>query len=58
MVDGHHHGVLLGRRGAGAAIDDAGAAFFRCAGDRLTSAWVLGDLDGLRRQIEGASPVT
>lgn len=55
---GHHQGVLLGRRGAGAAVDYAGAAFFRCAGGRLTSAWVLGDLDGLRRQIEAASPLT
>jgi predicted ester cyclase len=44
-----HHGELLGR---GAAIDYAAAAFFRCAGGRLASAWVLGDLDALREQIQ------
>ena len=48
---GHHTGVLLGRQGHGAAIAYAGAAFFRCGGGLLTSAWVLGDLDGLRRQL-------
>ena len=55
---GHHHGVLLGIRGTGAAIEYAGAAFFRVAGGRLASAWVLGDLDGLRRQIEAASDLS
>ena len=49
---GHHHGVLLGVEGTGAAIGYAGAAFFECGDGRPVSGWVLGDLDGLRRQIE------
>ena len=48
---GHHHGVLLGRRGHGQAISYDGSAFFTAAEGRLTSAWVLGDLDTLRAQI-------
>jgi len=48
---GHHRGVLLGRPGRGEPIDYAGAAFFHCAAGRLAAAWVLGDLDTLRRQI-------
>ena len=48
---GHHEGVLLGREGRGEPIDYAGAAFFHCVGGRLAAAWVLGDIDTLRRQI-------
>jgi predicted ester cyclase len=48
---GHHHGELLGRQGRDAPIAYA-AAFFRCAGGRVASAWVLGDLDALREQIQ------
>lgn len=51
LYTGHHHGVLLGQQGYGAPIEYAGAAFFRCANGRLTSAWVLGDLEALRAQI-------
>lgn len=53
---GHHHGALLGQQGSGAAIEYEGAAFFRCADGRLTSAWVLGDIDRLRRQIQAGVP--
>ncbi len=48
---GHHSGVLLGQRGRGDQITYDGAAFFHCAGGQLISAWVLGDLDTLRRQL-------
>jgi len=48
---GHQHGVLLGRLGWEQPIEWAGATFFRCAAGQLTSAWVLGDLDALRRQL-------
>jgi predicted ester cyclase len=48
---GHHVGTVLGVRGRGAAIEFAGAAFFTAADGLLTSAWVLGDLDGLRPQL-------
>jgi predicted ester cyclase len=53
---GHHHGVLMGQQGKGAPIDYEGAAFFRCGAGRLTSAWVLGDIDRLRGQIQGGAP--
>ena len=55
---GHHRGALLGQPGHGAPIDYPGAAFFRCGGGRLESAWVLGDLDRLRAQIRAPAPVT
>ena len=48
---GHHRGVLLGVPGTGGFVSYAGAAFFTAAGGRLTEVWVLGDLDGLRRQL-------
>jgi steroid delta-isomerase-like uncharacterized protein len=49
---GHVHGALLGRLGNGRAIAYDGAAFFVCSSGRLASAWVLGDLDALHRQLE------
>jgi predicted ester cyclase len=49
---GHHRGVLLDVPGSGGPIRYAGAAFFRAEADRLVSAWVLGDLDTLRGQLD------
>jgi predicted ester cyclase len=51
VYTGHHHGVLLGHRGRGAPIRYEGAAFFTSGSGRLTSTWVLGDVDALRRQL-------
>jgi predicted ester cyclase len=48
---GHHTGPLLGIAPTGRAFSYAGAAFFTAGGGALTSAWVLGDLDSLRRQL-------
>ncbi|GAB2987217.1 ester cyclase [Amycolatopsis acidiphila] len=48
---GHHHGELLGVRGDGRRVEYAGAAFFTARAGLLTAAWVLGDLDALRRQL-------
>lgn len=48
---GHQQGTLLGVPGCGGPIDYAGAAFFTAAGGMLVDAWVLGDLDALRRQL-------
>jgi steroid delta-isomerase-like uncharacterized protein len=48
---GTHTGPLLGIPATGRRFQYAGAAFFVAAHGRLTSAWVLGDLDGLRRQL-------
>jgi predicted ester cyclase len=53
VYTGHHHGVLFGHHGHGAPIRYEGAAFFRCARGQLVAAWVLGDTDALRRQLDG-----
>jgi steroid delta-isomerase-like uncharacterized protein len=55
VYTGHHHGVLLGRRGHGASIRYEGAAFFRSGSGQLAAAWVLGDVDALRRQLAAAT---
>lgn len=51
MYTGTHTGVLLGLPPTGRHFAYAGAAFFTADSEWLTSAWVLGDLDGLRRQL-------
>jgi predicted ester cyclase len=48
---GTHTGVLLGLPATRRRFEYAGAAFFTADSPWLTSAWVLGDLDGLRRQL-------
>jgi steroid delta-isomerase-like uncharacterized protein len=48
---GQHLGDLAGIPATGRRFEYSGAAFFTSVGGRLTSAWVLGDLEGLRRQL-------
>jgi steroid delta-isomerase-like uncharacterized protein len=48
---GTHTGELLGLPATQRRFGYAGAAFFSADDQRLTSAWVLGDLDSLRRQL-------
>ena len=50
---GTHTGVLLGLPATHRRFEYAGAAFFTADAQWLISAWVLGDLDGLRRQLTG-----
>lgn len=50
---GRHAGEVLGVPATGRSISYHGAAFFRTAGPRITEVWVLGDLDGLHRQLSG-----
>jgi steroid delta-isomerase-like uncharacterized protein len=50
---GHHRGDLLGVPATGRAISYSGAAFFTARDGELSAAWVLGDLDSLRRQLAG-----
>jgi steroid delta-isomerase-like uncharacterized protein len=50
---GTHRGPLLGLAGTGRAFTYDGAAFFQGRSGLLASAWVLGDVDGLRRQLVG-----
>jgi len=51
FCSGHHVGPLLGIVGTGRPFQYSAAAFFACEHDRLVEAWVLGDLEGLRRQL-------
>jgi predicted ester cyclase len=51
LYSGTHTGQLLGVRATGRRFEYAGAAFFTAAQGQLTSAWVLGDLEELRRQL-------
>ena len=48
---GTHTGQLLGLPATGQRFEYAGAAFFVAENERLVSAWVLGDLEALRRQL-------
>lgn len=49
---GTHTGLLLDLPATRRRFEYDGAAFFVADGQRLAGAWVLGDLDGLRRQLE------
>ena len=49
---GTHTGPLLGLPATGRRFEYAGAAFFTVEDGLLASAWVLGDLEGLRVQPE------
>lgn len=52
---GRHAGPLLGYAPSGAELSWAGAALFECAGGRIRSLWVLGDLAGLTAQLEAGA---
>lgn len=53
---GHHQGEVLGITPTGRRAVYAGAAFFTATDGRLGEVWVLGDVEGLRRQLAGADP--
>lgn len=48
---GTHDGPLMGLPATGRRFTYDGAAFFTATGGRLASAWVLGDLPALTRQL-------
>jgi len=50
---GHHRGEVLGAAPTGALVEYEGAAFFTARDGRIHEVWVLGDVDGLRRQLAG-----
>jgi predicted ester cyclase len=52
QYSGTHTGPLLGISATGRPFEYAGAAFFTVTSGLLASAWVLGDLAGLRAQLE------
>jgi steroid delta-isomerase-like uncharacterized protein len=51
---GRHQGPLLGLPASGRRFRYDAAAFFRCREGRIAEAWVLGDVEALRRQLTGA----
>lgn len=51
---GTHRGPLFGVPATGKTVSWTGAAFFHAAGHRIQSLWVLGDVDGLKRQLGAA----
>ena len=51
LYSGTHTGPLLGVPATGRRFEYAGAAFFTVTHGLLASAWVLGDLVGLRGQL-------
>jgi len=53
---GIHRGPLFGVAPTGKSVSWAGAAFFRFAQARIVSLWVLGDIDGLKRQLGARAP--
>lgn len=53
LYTGTHTGSLAGLPASGRRFSYAGAAFFGSRDGRLASAWVLGDLAGLRSQLGG-----
>jgi steroid delta-isomerase-like uncharacterized protein len=53
---GHHQGEVLDAPATGALVTYSGAAFFTAVGGRLREVWVLGDVDGLRRQLGAHGP--
>jgi predicted ester cyclase len=53
LYSGTHTGPLLGVSPTGRRFEYAGAAFFAVVDGLLASAWVLGDLAGLRDQLGG-----
>jgi steroid delta-isomerase-like uncharacterized protein len=50
---GTHRGELFGIAATGKRVQYAGAAVFRFRGDQIAEVWVLGDIVGLRAQLQG-----
>ena len=48
---GRHRAPLFGVDATGRQIDWAGAAFFEMTDTQIASLWVLGDVDGVKRQL-------
>jgi predicted ester cyclase len=50
--EGIHRVPFLGFAPTGQRVDWAGAALFALKGDKIADLWVLGDLQGLREQLQ------
>jgi len=53
LFSGIHRGALMGRPGTGRRVQWMGAARFTLRDGKIAELWVLGDLYGLEREIEG-----
>lgn len=49
---GRHRGPFFGIGPSGQEIRWSGAAFFKIRDDKIVELWVLGDIEGIRRQLE------
>jgi predicted ester cyclase len=56
MFHGIHREKFFGVAATGRAVHWSGAAFFAMRGGRIASLWVLGDIDGLKRQLMPERP--
>jgi predicted ester cyclase len=56
MFHGTHRAKFFGIEGTGRKVHWSGAAFFAMRGGRIASLWVLGDIDGLKRQLMPERP--
>jgi predicted ester cyclase len=50
--DGRHRGRFFGIAPSGREIRWSGAAFFKSRDSKIIELWVLGDIEGIRRQLE------
>ena len=50
---GTHQGLLFDKPATGRRVEYAGVAMFTMAGERISKVWVLGDLWGLMKQLDG-----
>ena len=53
---GTHRGTFFGVEATGRDVHWSGAAFFTMRGGRIAELWVLGDIDGLKRQLMPDEP--
>jgi steroid delta-isomerase-like uncharacterized protein len=51
LFHGIHRGKFFGVAATGRTVHWSGAAFFAMRDGRIASLWVLGDIDGLKRQL-------
>jgi predicted ester cyclase len=52
---GQHRGRFFGAEPTGRQISWSGGAFFTMDGKQITELWVLGDIDGVKRQLDAGS---
>ncbi len=52
---GKHQAEFFGVPATGREIKWSGAAFFRTDGSRIVELWVLGDIDGVKSQLNAAA---